>query len=65
MFPNLTAANSSYRLLNRPAGAEVIGPIRTGLAKSVHVLQRDADVGDVVNPTGYAVLDAQHNPGAQ
>jgi malate dehydrogenase (oxaloacetate-decarboxylating)(NADP+) len=59
VFPNLTAANASYKLLNRLAGAEVIGPILSGLAKSVHVLQRDAAVGDVVNLTAIAVADAQ------
>lgn len=59
VFPTLTAANASYKLLNRLADAEVIGPILTGLAKSVHVLQRDAEVGDVVNLTAIAVADAQ------
>jgi malate dehydrogenase (oxaloacetate-decarboxylating)(NADP+) len=59
VFPNLTAANGAYKLLNRLGDAEVIGPILTGLAKSVHVLQRDAEVGDVVNLTAIAVDDAQ------
>ncbi|HEX6947612.1 MAG TPA: NADP-dependent malic enzyme [Acidimicrobiia bacterium] len=59
VFPNLTAANAAYKLLNRLAGAEVIGPILTGLAKTVHVLQRDASVTDVVNMTAIAVAEAQ------
>ncbi len=59
VFPTLTAGNAAYKLLNRLADAEVIGPILTGLAKSVHVLQRDAEVGDVVNLTAIAVADAQ------
>lgn len=59
VFPNLTAANAAYKLLNRLADAEVIGPILSGLSKSVHVLQRDAEVGDVVNLTAIAVADAQ------
>ncbi len=63
VFPNLSAANAAYKLLNRLAHAEVIGPILTGLSKSVHVLQRDADVGDIINLTAYAVLDAQHKQG--
>ena len=58
VFPNLTAANASYKLLNRLGDAEVIGPILTGLARSVHILQLDADVGDVVNLTAIAVIDA-------
>jgi malate dehydrogenase (oxaloacetate-decarboxylating)(NADP+) len=59
VFPNLTAANASYKLLNRLADAEVIGPILTGLSKTVHVLQRDASVADVVNMTAIAVAEAQ------
>lgn len=59
VFPNLTAANASYKLLNRLAGAEVIGPILNGLSKPVHVLQRDASVNDVVNMVAIAVADAQ------
>jgi malate dehydrogenase (oxaloacetate-decarboxylating)(NADP+) len=58
VFPNLTSANASYKLLNRLGGAEVIGPILSGLSKTVHVLQRDASVSDVVNMTAIAVAEA-------
>jgi malate dehydrogenase (oxaloacetate-decarboxylating)(NADP+) len=37
-------------------GAQVVGPILMGPAKPVHVLQRDASVGDVVN---LAAVEAQ------
>ena len=59
VFPNLTAANASYKLLNRLGNADVIGPILSGLSKTVHVLQRDASVSDVVNMTAIAVAEAQ------
>ena len=59
VFPNLTAANASYKLLNRLGDAEVIGPILNGLSRTVHVLQRDASVSDVVNMTAIAVAQAQ------
>jgi malate dehydrogenase (oxaloacetate-decarboxylating)(NADP+) len=59
VFPNLTAANVAYKLLNRLGDAEVIGPILSGLSKTVHVLQRDASVTDVVNLTAIAVAEAQ------
>ena len=59
VFPNLTAANASYKLLNRLGNAEVIGPILNGLSRTVHVLQRDASVSDVVNMTAIAVAEAQ------
>ena len=64
VFPNLTASNAAYKLLYTLGGAEVIGPILTGFSKSVHVLQRDATVGDIVNLTAIAVLDAQRKGGA-
>jgi malate dehydrogenase (oxaloacetate-decarboxylating)(NADP+) len=59
VFPNLTSANASYKLMNRLGGADVIGPILSGLSKTVHVLQRDASVSDVVNMTAIAVAEAQ------
>jgi malate dehydrogenase (oxaloacetate-decarboxylating)(NADP+) len=59
VFPNLDAANASYKLLWRLGGAEVIGPILQGLSKPVHVLQRGVDVNDIVNMAAIAVLDAQ------
>ncbi|MGZ5382839.1 MAG: adenylate kinase, partial [Acidimicrobiia bacterium] len=64
VFPNLAASNAAYKLLYTLGGAEVIGPILTGFSKSVHVLQRDATVGDIVNLTAIAVLDAQRKGGA-
>ena len=60
IFPNLDAANATYKLLWRVGGAEVIGPILQGLAKPVHVLQRGVDVNDIVNMAAIAVIDAQN-----
>ncbi len=65
VFPNLTAANAAYKLLNRLGDAEVIGPILSGLSKTVHVLQRDASVADVVNMTAIAVAEAQRRERAE
>ena len=59
VFPNLTAANAAYKLMNRLGDAEVIGPILSGFPKTVQVLQRDASVADVVNLTAIAVAEAQ------
>ena len=59
VFPGLTAANAAYKLLHHLGGGELIGPILSGFSRSVHVLQRDAEVGDVVNLATLAVLDAQ------
>jgi len=59
VFPNLEAANIAYKLLARIGEAEVIGPILTGVTKPVHVLQRGADVNEIVNVAAIAVVDAQ------
>ena len=44
IFPTLEAANAAYKLVQRLAGAEAIGPILLGLSRSVHVMQRAASV---------------------
>jgi malate dehydrogenase (oxaloacetate-decarboxylating)(NADP+) len=59
IFPNLEAGNIAYKLLQRIAGAELIGPLLTGLSKPVHVLQRGSEVNDIVNVAAVAVVDAQ------
>jgi malate dehydrogenase (oxaloacetate-decarboxylating)(NADP+) len=58
IFPNLDAANIAYKLLDRLGGAEAIGPILVGMAQPVHVLQRGAEVNDIVNLAVLAALDA-------
>jgi len=59
IFPNLEAGNIAYKLLQRIGGAELIGPLLTGLAKPVHVLQRGSEVTDIVHVAAVAVVDAQ------
>jgi len=59
IFPTLEAGNIAYKLLARIGGCEVIGPILTGTSKPAHVLQRGAEVNDIVNVAAIAVVDAQ------
>ncbi len=59
VFPNLESCNIAYKLLSRLGGAEAIGPILMGLSRPVHVLQRGAEVNDIVNLAAIAVVDAQ------
>jgi malate dehydrogenase (oxaloacetate-decarboxylating)(NADP+) len=59
IFPNLTSANTCYKLLARIGGVETIGPILMGMSKPVHVLQRGAEVEEIVNIAAIAVVDAQ------
>src|SRR6266568_4250343 len=61
IFPNLDAANISYKLLDRIGGADAIGPILVGMAQPVHVLQRGSDVNDIVNMAVIAAVDAQEH----
>jgi malate dehydrogenase (oxaloacetate-decarboxylating)(NADP+) len=60
VFPNLTAANASYKLLTRLGGATAIGPVLLGMAKPVHLLQRGATVEDITNLVAISVVDAAH-----
>jgi malate dehydrogenase (oxaloacetate-decarboxylating)(NADP+) len=63
VFPSLESGNIAYRLLMRLGGAEAIGPILMGLSKPVHVIQRSAEVNDIVNVAAIAVVDAQNAAG--
>ncbi len=59
IFPDLNAANTSYKLLARLGGAQPVGPILVGMAKPVHIVQQDSDVSDIVNTAVLATVDAQ------
>ncbi len=59
IFPNLESANIAYKLMQRLGGAETIGPVLMGLDASVHVLQANDDVDEVVSIAATAVMDAQ------
>lgn len=59
VFPSLDAANIAYKLLATLGGAQMIGPILTGPAHPVHVLQRGATVADIVNLAALAAIEAQ------
>ena len=59
VFPSLEAGNVAYKLLQRLGGAQAIGPIVTGLRRPVHVLQRGAEVEEIVNVAAIAVVESQ------
>ncbi len=59
IFPNLSAGNIAYNLLQEVGGADSIGPILLGLKKPVHVLQLGSSVRSILNMVLIAVVDAQ------
>ena len=58
IFPCLESGNIAYKLMARIGGAETVGPILMGMAKSIHVLQRDCEVNEIVNMAAIAAVDA-------
>ncbi|HEY0609705.1 MAG TPA: NADP-dependent malic enzyme [Chitinophaga sp.] len=60
IFPNLSAGNIAYNLLQEVAGFDAIGPILLGMKKPVHILQLGSTVRQIVNMVNIAVVDAQH-----
>jgi malate dehydrogenase (oxaloacetate-decarboxylating)(NADP+) len=59
IFPDLNSGNIAYKLIQRLAGAEVIGPITCGMDRPANVLQRHSDLDDIINLTALTVVEAQ------
>ncbi len=63
IFPDLESANVCYKLMQRLGGAEAIGPILVGMNKPINVLQRAAEVDEIVNMAIITVLEIRKMEG--
>ncbi len=56
IFPSIESANISYKLVQRLASAEAVGPILQGLSKPANDLSRGCSVEDIINTAAITSL---------
>lgn len=58
VFPSLEVGNISYKLVQRLAGAQAVGPVLQGMAAPINDLSRGCSVDDIINMIAITSLQA-------
>lgn len=58
IFPDLGAGNIGYKLVQRIAGAEALGPFLQGFAKPISDLSRGCSVEDIITTSAVTLVQA-------
>jgi phosphate acetyltransferase len=59
IFPDLNTGNTTYKAVQRSAGAVAIGPVLQGLRRPVNDLSRGCTVPDIINTVAITAIQAQ------
>jgi malate dehydrogenase (oxaloacetate-decarboxylating)(NADP+) len=59
IFPDLNSGNIAYKMMQELGAMEAIGPVLMGIDKSIHVLQVESSVNEIIDMITIAVVNAK------